>query len=324
MAHYAQLTSPQRYALQALLEQGCPRKTIAAQLHVDAATITRELQRNGGDDPKTTYCPKQAQERTRQRRQRTPYKLKEAVEQQVIQGLRERHSPQQISGRPKQQAGQSVVSHETIYRYVYRQKATDNEPLTSYLRIRHRKRYKKRGQPQQRGGIPHRVGIEHRRAIVETNTQVGHWEADTIIGKDHQGVLLTLVERVTKYVLIVKLATKEAAPLAKAAVRALLHCGLPTLTITFDNGKEFARHEWIGLPLGARTYFADPQSSGRHPAWQRGLNENTNGLIRQYIPKGCHISLVSPCTITWVQHQLNDRPRKGLGFLTPAQLARSQ
>ena len=319
MATYAQLTLSQRYTLQALIEQPLTQKQMAKQMALSEATVSRELQRNGNPTVPRTYCAQKAHQLARQRGQRSPYKLTGELEQQVLEGLRNRYSPEQISGLLEQQNGQSMVSHEAIYRYVYKKQGTDKEPLIQYLRIRHRKHYKKRGHPAKRSRIPNRVGIEHRPAVVATNTERGHWEADTVIGKDHDGVLLTLVERVTKYTLIVKLPTKEAKPLAKAAIRVLGQCSLPVHTITFDNGTEFAQHAYIGQQLAARTYFADP-----HSPWQRGLNENTNGLIRQYIPKSCRISEVKSSDVSWIQDQLNNRPRKSLGFLTPAQLSKSQ
>ena len=189
----------------------------------------------------------------------------------------------------------------------------------AFLRIRHKKRYKKRGQPEKRGSIPNRVGIEERPAIVETNTEVGHWEGDTVIGANHEGVLLTLVERVTKYTLIVKLPSKHAHYLANKLIACLLRCLLPVRSITFDNGREFSDHQRISQDLKAPVYFARPYHS-----WERGLNENTNGLIRQYIPKYCQISIVKPGDVSWIQDQLNHRPRKTLGFLTPIQYAQKQ
>lgn len=163
------------------------------------------------------------------------------------------------------------------------------------------------------------MSIDQRPPVVETNTEVGHWEADTIIGKGHKGALLTLVERRTKYVLIVKLASKQAGALAAAATKVLRRSSLPVKTITFDNGLEFAHHESIGRALEAATYFAHPYHS-----WERGLNENTNGLIRQYIPKDCPISIVQPTDVSWIEDQLNQRPRKSLGYLSPAEFARNE
>ena len=162
--------------------------------------------------------------------------------------MRERLSPEQICGELIRRNPNNRLHHETIYRYIYRQPKVDVgqktacQPLTQYLRIRHRKHYKQRGKPHKRQLIPNRVSIEQRPAVVETNTELGHWEADTVIGKGHDGVLLTLVERGTKYVLIVKLPSKHARAVSRAASRVRRKSGLPVKTITFDKGLEFVHH----------------------------------------------------------------------------------
>ena len=321
MAHYAQLTLAQRYQIQTLTQQPLSQKQIAKEVGVDPSTISRELARNRQPQ---VYQALAAQERRGQLRQRPAYKLTGSLKEDILKRLAERHSPEQISGTLARQAGQKVISHEAIYRFIYKRKATDRQVLMSYLRIRHKKRYKKRGQPEQRGNIPNRVSIEERPAIVETNTEVGHWEGDTVIGANHEGVLLTapadrLVERVTKHTLIVKLPTKHAHYLATKLIVCMLRCVLPVRSITFDNGREFADHQRISQVLQAPVYFARPYHS-----WERGLNENTNGLIRQYIPKSCRISIVKAGDVSWMQDQLNHRPRKTLGFLTPIQYAQKQ
>lgn len=316
MHHYFQLTLEQRYQIQALSQQPILQQDIAKQLGVSPATISRELARNRQIG---TYQAIAAQERTAQLRQRSAYKLTGSLKEDVIKGLQQRHSPEQISGLLALQKGHQVISHEAIYQFIYKHESVDDQPLKSFLRIRHKKRYKKRGQSEQRGSIPNRVGIEERPAIVETNTEVGHWEGDTVIGANHEGVLLTLVERVTKYTLIVKLPSKHAHYLATKLIACLLRCLLPVRSITFDNGREFTDHQRISRVLKAPVFFARPYHS-----WERGLNENTNGLIRQYIPKECRISIVRPSDVNWVQDQLNHRPRKTLGFLTPIQYAQKQ
>jgi len=316
MAQYAQLTLQQRYQIEALSQQKFRQKDIAEQIGVNPGTISRELARNPQPGP---YRAVAAHERMGRLRQRQAYKITGSLKEDVLKRLRERHSPEQISGVLALQAGRKVISHEAIYQFIYKHKPIDGQSLTAYLRIRHKKRYKKRGQPEKRGSIPNRVSIEERPAIVETNTEIGHWEGDTVIGADHDGVLLTLVERVTKYTIIVKLPSKHADFLANALIKCLLRCILPVLSITFDNGKEFTHHQLMSEQLQAPIYFAHPYHS-----WERGLNENTNGLIRQYIPKGCRISIVKPSDVNWIQDQLNHRPRKTLGFLTPIQYAQKQ
>lgn len=330
MADYKRLTLAQRYLIQTLHQQQHGQEYMAKQVGVNQSTISRELARNKGQGTQPAYQAQAAQQKAGETLQRTPYKLKGDLFNTVIRRIQDRLSPEQVCGELEANTGQRQLHPETIYRYIYRHKQSDiiqpvvHEELTQYLRIRHRKKYKDRSKPAKRELIPNRVSIDLRPAIVNTNTEVGHWDgppsrADTVIGKGHDGVLLTLVERCTKYVLIVKLGSKHARALAQAAVKALRHCGLPVKTITFDNGLEFACHEYIARQLGAATYFAHPYHS-----WERGLNENTNGLIRQYIPKSCPISIVRGIDVSWIQDQLNNRPRKSLGYRTPAQVAKNQ
>jgi transposase, IS30 family len=213
------------------------QKDIARQVQVSPATISRELSRNKNNQT-GDYQAEMAQTMTQERNQRNAYKLDNTLAGKVIEGLKKHWSPEQISGVLEVEAGKKIISHETIYQFIYRQ-TSDSESLMKYLRIRHKKRYKARGTTQKRGTIPGRVGIEERPAIVDTNTEVGHWEGDTVIGFDHDGALLTLVERVTKFTCIVKLSGKHAHPLAAAAVGKLAGCGLPIKSIIVDNGREF-------------------------------------------------------------------------------------
>jgi IS30 family transposase len=325
MANYQRLTLAQRYLIQTLYQQKQTQQSIAQQVGVSQPTISRELAKNRRHQPGQPYQAQPAQQRAAQAKRRAPYKLKGDLLTTVISRLRDRLSPQQICGQLQRRAAKKILHHETLYRYIYRHKnlpsrqPTDHEPLSQYLRIRHRKRYKDRSKPSKRQLIPNRVSIDQRPPIVEANTELGHWEADTVIGKGHNGVLLTLVERRTKSVLIVKLASKHAHTLAGAAIKALRCSGLPVKTITFDNGLEFACHEQIACQLQAVTYFAHPYRS-----WERGLNENTNGLIRQYIPKSCPISIVRHTDVSWIENQLNHRPRKILGYLSPAEFAQNE
>jgi IS30 family transposase len=325
MATYKRLTLAQRYLIQTLDKQEQSQQLIAQQVGVSQSTISRELAKVRHQHPNQPYQAQHAQQRAVAAKSRLPYKLKGDLLTSIISRLRDRLSPEQICGEWHRKATRKILHHETIYRYIYRhqkliaKQKSDHELLTQYLRIRHRKHYKDRSKPPKRQLIPNRVSIDLRPAIVETNTELGHWEADTVIGKGHDGVLLTLVERCTKYVLIVKLASKNARSLAKAAVKTLRTSNLPIKTITFDNGLEFAAHEHIARQLKALTYFAHPYHS-----WERGLNENTNGLIRQYIPKSCPISIVRATDVSWIQHQLNQRPRKSLGYLSPAEFAQNE
>ena len=324
MAHYVQLTLDQRYLIQSLTHQKNQQKDTAKQVSVNPSTISRELARYRQQYPNQLYQAATAQQLCKATAKRKPYKLQGALEEAVLKGLRQQFSPEQISGVMALEAGHKVISHEAIYSYIYRHQKSGNQELIACLRIRHKKRYKQRGVPQKRGRIPHRVGIEERPAIVETNTEIGHWAVrrcggDTVIGADHDAVLLTLVERVAKYTIIVKLPSKRAICLATRLIALLLKCPLHVRSITFDNGKEFTDHQRMSRLLKTPIYFARPYHS-----WERGLNENTNGLIREYIPKGCRISPIRPKDVNWIQNQLNHRPRKTLGFLSPIQFALKQ
>jgi transposase, IS30 family len=312
MKSYRQLTLQQRYQIDCLLQQKMSQKDIAAFIGVNPSTISRELRRNSSLS--CNYQSNSAHIMSGVRSKRNPYKIKGKLKEHIIDALRERHSPEQISGTLAFQ--QIKVSHEAIYQYIYFRENTDHESLIQYLRIRHKKRYAKRGGTQRRGVIPNRVGIEHRPQVVETNTEIGHWEGDTVIGANHDGVLLTLVERVTKVTIIEKLNSRNAKSLSKRLIYRMKRCNVPVHSITFDNGKEFTEHQQISKALKAQVYFATPYHS-----WERGLNENTNGLIRQYIPKSCPISIVKKTDVHWIENQLNTRPRKTLGFLSPIQFA---
>nr|WP_281257955.1 IS30 family transposase [Spirosoma oryzae] len=324
------MTLAQRYLIQSLYQQHKTQHFIAQQIGVSQATISRELARHSIQWPPQPYQAQLAQQRAGAAHKRTPYKLNGSVLTTVLNRLRDRLSPQQICGELHRTSTQQVLHHETIYRYIYRHQASngkqlaDHESLIEYLRIRHRKRYNNRGKPVRRQLIPNRVSIDQRPPIVATNTELGHWEADTVIGKGHDGALLTLVERRTKYVLIAKLASKQAGALAAAATKALGRSALPVKTITFDNGLEFVHHESIGRAFGAATCFAHPYYS-----WERGLNENTNGLIRQYIPKTFQLVLSGLLMYPhgrprWIEDQLNQRPRTSLGYLSPAEFAKNE
>ena len=203
------------------------------------------------------------------------------------------------------------ISHETIYRYVYTNKAHGGR---LYRHLRHRNRtYHKRGQHYaRRGMLKNRTMIEKRPRVVEAKRRIGDWEIDTVIGKGHQGVLVTAVDRHSKFTLIAPAKSRHAEVVSKVLLRLLEPVKPITKTITSDNGKEFAHHETIAEKLEAAFYFANPYHS-----WERGLNEHTNGLIRQYLPKERAFTSLSHKEVAMVQNRLNHRPRKVLGYRTP-------
>lgn len=200
-----------------------------------------------------------------------------------------------------------ALHHETVYQLIYEDKANGGD-LYQYLRIAlkpYRKRY---GHYDRRGKIKNRVVIDARPAIVDKRSRVGDWEGDTIGGKNRASAMLTLVERKTLYTVIMRLTGKRADWLAKTSVAGMKAIKSKVKTITFDNGLEFADHETIAKGLGAEIYFAHPYAS-----WERGTNENTNGLIRQYFPKGTDFTTVTDRQIKHVMNRLNNRPRKTCG-----------
>ena len=203
-----------------------------------------------------------------------------------------------------------MVCATTIYGYIQLDKASGGD---LHKHLRHKKSYKKRtGSPDARGQIIGRISIDERPSIVDEKVRLGDWEADTVIGKGHKGVLVTLAERVSKKTLIAQVRSKHAEVVKDAIIKLLQSEKEHLHTITFDNGKEFAYHAQIKQALGAENYFAHPYQS-----WERGLNENHNGLIRQYPPKGMALDKVTAEEITLIQDKLNNRPRKLLGYKTP-------
>ncbi len=302
---YKQLTREQRYQIYALKKEGHNQTAIARNLGVHQSTITRELARNQGG---RGYRPKQADELARARRQqRVQPRITLAQWTQVEHLLRQQWSPEQISGRLKLEA-QTRISHERIYQYVYADKAGGG---TLYLNLRCRKQRRKRYKSySRRGQIPHRVLIDQRPQAVAEKARFGDWEADTIIGRNHQAAIVSLVERKSKLTCLTKV-TRKTAELVTQAISTQLQ-SLTVKTITSDNGREFAHHQQIGRNLEAAFYFAHPYHS-----WERGLNENTNGLVRQYFPKKSEFSKITERQVAKVVDRLNNRPRKTLGYKTP-------
>lgn len=308
MKGYKQLTLGQRYQIEALKKAGKENKEIAVLVETSESTISRELKRNEG---KGGYCAVQAQERAEQRKRegKKPTKLTAEVIQLITQGLRFDHSPQQVSGALKVAQGISV-SHEWIYRYVKKERLNGGD---LYMHLRQAgKRRKKYGSKDTRGQLCNRVSIEQRPDIVDEKTRIGDWEIDTVIGQHHKGALVTIVERKSRFTLIQKVESKHAEGVTTATVNLLTPYSDKVFTITADNGKEFAGHETIAKELNADVYFAHPYSS-----WERGLNENTNGLIRQYFPKGSSFQDITDQDIETVIYLLNHRPRKTLNYQTP-------
>lgn len=311
MKKFAQLTQEQRYKIDALQKTNpsIKQKEIAERLGVHPSTISRELGRNS--KRRAGYDAKGAQFNTSLRRFRKPHKIEGELETLIITQLTDEWSPEQIAGRLKADQKELTVSHETIYNYIYR-KQKHGSTLYQKLRRKPKKRRKRLKREDNRGKIPNKVMIDKRPQIVETKDRIGDWEGDTIIGKDHQSAMLTLVERKSKFTIIIPLAAKKAIEVEEKILNLLPNIPIPVHTITFDNGTEFTNHVNIAQGVNCQVYFAFPYHS-----WERGLNENTNGLIRQYIPKKTDFNDFSDEYVRNVQNKLNNRPRKTLGFLSP-------
>jgi IS30 family transposase len=304
---YTQLTCEQRYQIYAMLETGRSQTEIAKKIGCHKSTISRELRRNRGYKG---YRPRQAQEKAGSRRYRShPPRIAEQTWLLVESLLRQQWSPQQIAGR-LQLEGLPTVSHERIYLYIYADKQRGGQ-LFRHLRSqkKHRKRYTGRAR---RGQIPNRISIEQRPEIVALKGRLGDWEVDTIIGARHKGAILSCTERVSKLTLMRKLDSKGAGEVKQHCIDLLAPCAELVHTITVDNGKEFTDHKDIAAGLQTEIYFAHPYAS-----WERGLNENTNGLIRQYFPKKYDFAQVTDTDVQRVAALLNNRPRKTLGYRTP-------
>jgi IS30 family transposase len=310
--NYNQLTEVERYQIYSLLKIGMKPQGIAEQLDRHPSTISRELKRNRG---LRGYRPAQAQRLAKERRaQATKHrKLTAEVKGWITQLLRQELSPEQITGYLARHR-QIDLHHETVYQLIYADRAQGGD-LYRHLRIAAKPYRKRYGSYDRRGKIQGRVSIEARPEIVASRGRMGDWEGDTVIGKGRRGALLTLVERQTLYTVIVKLDGKQADALAQAAICHLQALKAKVKTITFDNGLEFAHHAAIAEGLGADIYFAHPYAS-----WERGCNENTNGLIRQYFPKGTDFSQVSDQQVEQVMNRINNRPRKTRGYRSPNEL----
>jgi IS30 family transposase len=304
-----QLTSEQRYYIYLRKQAGSTQKSIAEAIGVSESTICRELQRNsepnGGYNFMRSHSKAMGRRKSKPGNRSKPPELIWRVKQMIIE---EQWSPAQISGYLKKEGIQ--ISHETIYKII---RSDASGKLAAHCR--HKMKYKKRKttiRETKATNIKNRVSIHERPAEADGN-RFGDWEMDLIVDQN-QNAILTMVERSTDYLIMEKLRYgKRAMPLAKVVWRLLMPFrGDKLLTITTDNGSEFAAHEWISKKLGVDIYFTDSYAS-----WQKGNIENTNKLIRQYIPKGTDFKNINNNRIMQIQKKINRRPREKLGFNSP-------
>lgn len=306
---YHHLTQEERYQIYAYRKAGYRNCDMAAELGRSSSTISREFKRNRG---LRGWRPKKAHQLAHRRASRCRRRVRIGATQWhgIVALLRSGWSPQQIAWRA-QLEGTLRISAEWIYRFVASDRAAGGE-LWRQLRhagLRRRNYHKGR---KRRSNIRFRVGIEQRPAHVESRQELGHWEGDTIIGCGRKGAALTVVERKSRYVRIGRLPKSDARTTADVMRNRLHRISARVKTITLDNGKEFACHPRMQRALSADIYFADP-----YKPWQRGSNENTNGLIRQYLPKSRRLDDLTEAEVTRIEQRLNHRPRKCLGYLTP-------
>ncbi|MFC6635052.1 IS30 family transposase [Microbulbifer taiwanensis] len=312
---YQQITSDERYTLSLLRLQGFGAARIAEILGRHRSTIYRELKRNSCHRTDGAYRHSKADSRARGRRSRSRrnkryqghhFKL-------VRRLLRKKWSPEQISGTFREE-GKRCPSHEMIYQYVWQDKANGGN-LWKHLRCAHKRRRKRYRSYDSRGRMAFKRHISERPASVETRRYKGHWEIDTVMGKTTTDCIVTLLERKTGYCMIGKLKDRTTKTLNKRAMKLIARDPTAFKTITADNGTEFHQYMDIENETNVKFYFATP-----HHSWERGSNENLNGLIRQYLPKGQTMMGLTQQQCDDIARKLNTRPRKRFAYKTPEQM----
>ncbi|HUZ93132.1 MAG TPA: IS30 family transposase [Candidatus Paceibacterota bacterium] len=317
--HYTQFTRDERVSLAALFSSGMRQKEIAARIGKGASAISREIARNSDADG--VYRPGVAHRKTRERRTRAKYEANKiernpGLRRKIMGKLRRYWSPEQIAGALNREAGCTVISHETIYGWIY----AARPDLKWYLRCQKGKYRRKRGtklrEKQREEGKKTRIDV--RPAIVGERTRIGDWEGDTMMGRDKRARILTHVERKSGYLMADKLLAARARDVAeRTALRFRKLSRAQRRTATYDNGLEFAEHERIAKTTGMAVYFAHPYHS-----WERGTNENTNGLLRQFFPRHIDFATITQKDIDEKVRLINMRPRKRHGYLTPVEIFR--
>lgn len=310
---YSHFSSCERFTLYQLrTTEQLSMDIIAIQMKRSKSSISRELRRNRVNE--NLYLPDTAQAKMETRRQASKQRfmsISDSTINEVKQRLERYHSPEQISGRLEHE-GLGTLSHETIYQMVYANHQGLGE-YQRYLRQGQKKRRRRKGLYQKRGTIPGRVGIEHRPAIADLKTEIGHWESDTVIGVNHTGMIVTHVDKASKYLLAGLAKNKTVQQINQVTMGLFEHIEQGfRKTMTFDNGREFCGHQTLADRLGLSCFFANPYHS-----WERGLNEHTNGLLRQFFPKGTNFKIVKPEALQRAVDLINHRPRKSLDYRTP-------
>ena len=312
MKSYNRLTQEERYYIFALKASNISIRQIAKLLNRSHSSISREMSRNCEQG---RYSPSKAQKKALTRRQSIgpPFKIRGKLVRKIKEGLGKQWSPEQISGRLKKERG-IRISHESIYQYIFRDFKKGGDLYKNLRKKRRRRRCRKASKNLKNAGCRQYTNwIDKRPLVVDKRCRTGDFERDTLLGKFMGPVLLTIVDRKTRLTKIGKVSNRCSHLTHKMTVKLLKD--MKVRTITNDNGPEFARHEETARALKAKVYFNHPYSS-----WQRGTNENTNGLIRQYYPKGTDFRKVGIKELKRLERLLNSRPRKCLGYKTPLEV----
>lgn len=309
MITYRRVTLEDRIQMKSYLDAGLNQSAIADKLNFHKSTVSRELKRNSGS---RGYRYKQAQRLSDERQEwrSRPRKLTYDMGNRIKKLLKGKWSPEQISGRLKHE-GQPSISYESIYQYVYADYQSGGT-LFTHLRFSHRQRKPRfpRKNKDRRGIIRNAISIENRPVAANNRSRLGHWERDTMFGKDRRNSMLLLVDRKARYVKLGKL-SRRTAKQTLAKTKQLLS-GLPTKSMTNDRGQEFSDHEQLSSDLGLPVFFCHPYTSS-----ERGTAENRIGVIRQYLPKGSDLKWLKHKTLRIIENQLNNRPMKCLDWRTP-------
>lgn len=305
--NYRHLTREQRYQIFSLRREGLTLQRIAEHVNCHRSTVSRELRRNVTKDYRPDRAHRLAQDRRRRASMRP--RIAAATWMEIEARLREEWSPEQIAGRARFER-RNAASHERIYQYIAADRAAGG---TLWRHRRHPKRYRRsRTQP---GRYALARSIHERPAAVDRRVRIGHWELDTMRGSAGRAAVVTMVERKSRLIRLVKVPRNTARAVSRAVIAALAPIGARVMSFTMDRGSEFAEHELIEFVLGAKAYFADA-----YCAWQRGSNEQHNGLVRQYLPRRIALRGVNQEQIDDIEDKLNHRPRKTLGYRTPLEV----
>lgn len=305
------LTLEQRYTIQTLKDEGFKQNEISKRIGKDKSVVSRELKRNS-DQRNGKYRAELAQNKcdARHKTKKKHIRFTADIQDFVVEQIKQDHSPEQITGRAEK-LNKKCVSHERIYQFIWEDKKRGGD-LYKHLRTKG-KRYRKRGNKKDsRGIIPDRISIEQRPEIVDRKIRIGDLEADLVIGMNHKRAILTINDRASGVGKLTLLESKSSEELKTKMIDSLIRWKPLILTITSDNGKEFAQHKEISKQIEIDFFFARPYHS-----WERGANENLNGLLRQYFPKKFDFKQISEKELKEVENKLNNRPRKRFGFLTP-------